>query len=75
MEKLFLNRFVLCIVLIVFMYAAAACSISNDSKKISSSNKITNADKFAFAETATVIINAAEEKYIIDSLENITSNC
>lgn len=76
MKKIFLNRYILCGLIIVFMYIAAACSVSNDTKKMNQSNKISDADKSAFAGVANSIINSAQQKYVVDSIESgVAANC
>lgn len=72
------GKMILCILLIVFMYVSAACSISNDNKKKDNKSSdeiddvittdVESAKIGYFRDTALVFLKAAQSKYVEDSL-------
>ena len=70
------TRILLSILLIIFMYAAAACSksekrsLKDDSEEINTA--VENATKTAIADEANVFIRLAEEQYVEDSITDGT---
>ena len=79
MNKNIISRVVLSILLIVFMYIAAACSVSNDKKSKKGSVDPTkdyqaaeNAKKSAFADEAMAFLTAGQEAYISSQLTEDT---
>lgn len=77
MNKNVISRVILSVLLIIFMYAAAACSVSENKSKESNIKKneeteidTVNASKRAFADEGMAFIRAAEEAYIVSQLED-----
>ena len=66
-----LTRIILCILLIIFMYVSAACSVGEDKKNkdddIDSYQRVEKGRINAFIDEAYAFMKAAEEKEVIDN--------
>lgn len=74
MNRNFIGRLMLCILLIVFMYVASACSVGNDKKSkkdyspVDDYERAEDGKKSAFADEALAFIKAVQEKNIEDQV-------
>ncbi len=79
MKKGFLYKIISCTCLLVFMYLAASCSISNDKKEDNGIKKsydnVEEAKKISFADEAMAFVRAAQEAYVTSAVEGVDKTC
>lgn len=79
MKKGSIYKIVSCTALLIFMYLAASCSISNEKKEKNGIKKsydnVEEAKKTSFADEAMAFVRAAQEANVMSTMEGEEQTC
>ena len=79
MKKGFMYKTISCTALLIFMYLAASCSITNEKKETNGIKKsydnVEEAKKTSFADEAMAFVRAAQEANVMSTMEGEEQTC